>query len=387
MPEKQVKHLRFSLPERIEHWVLVTSFSTLALTGLIQKFADGVVADSIIGLLGGIETVRHIHRVAAVVLMLETVYHLGIISYKLFVRRVRPSMLPTLADVRAAIQAFRYNLGQGKVKKPQQGRYTFEEKIEYWAVVWGTMIMAITGFMMWNPIATTRILPGEVVPSAKAAHGGEALLAVLAIIVWHVYHVHLRHFNKSMFNGHLSEEEMLEEHPLELADRKAGVAERPIDPRSFSRRRRLFIPVYAVCAALLIFGIVAFVSFEETAIETIPPAEDVVVYTPLTATPLPSPLPIEPASATLPTSWDDFAALFEVKCAMCHSGETAMSGLDLTTYQSVLEGGASGPAINPGDAENSLIVIRQSAGDHPGQLSGEELAALRQWIDEGAPEK
>ncbi len=387
MPEKQAKHLRFPLSMRIEHWVLVASFSTLALTGLVQKFAEGIIADRIIGFLGGIETVRLIHHVAAVVLMLLAVYHIGSVSYKLFVRRVRPSMLPTLTDVRTAIQAFRYNLRLGKVKKPQQGRYTFEEKIEYWAVIWGTTIMAITGFMMWNPIATTRILPGEVIPAAKAAHGGEALLAVLAIIVWHLYHVHIRQFNKSMFTGNLSEEEMLEEHPIELADRKAGVAERPVDPKAFSRRRRIFIPVYAVCAAVMVFGIVAFVSFEKTAIKTIPPAENVVVYSPLTPTPLPTTLPTERPSGTLPTNWNGFAALFQEKCAMCHSGEAAAGGLDLTSYQSILEGGASGPAITPGDAENSLIVIKQSAGDHPGQLSGEELAALRKWINEGALEK
>ncbi len=87
--------------------------------------------------------------------------------------------------------------------------------------------MIITGFMMWNPIATARFLPGDFIPAAKAAHGGEALLAVLAIIVWHMYGVHIKHFNKSMFTGKISEEEMLDEHPLELADIKAGIANRP----------------------------------------------------------------------------------------------------------------------------------------------------------------
>jgi len=55
------------------------------------------------------------------------------------------------------------------------GRFTFEEKAEYWALVWGTVIMALTGFMMWNPIATAKFLPGEVYPAAKAAHGAEAV--------------------------------------------------------------------------------------------------------------------------------------------------------------------------------------------------------------------
>ena len=90
-----------------------------------------------------------------------------------------------------------------KVEPPQEARYTFGEKVEYWSVVWGTVIMAVTGFMMWNPISTLRFLPGEAIPAAKAAHGGEAVLAVLAIIIWHFYHVHIKTFNKSMFTGKL----------------------------------------------------------------------------------------------------------------------------------------------------------------------------------------
>ena len=120
---------------------------------------------------------------------------------------------------------------------PQMGRYTFEEKMEYWAFVWGAIIMGATGFMMWNPISTVKFLPGEVIPAAKAAHGGEALLAVLAIIIWHMYGVHIKRFNKSMWTGKMSEEEMLHEHPLELADIKAGIADRPVDPIHFANAR------------------------------------------------------------------------------------------------------------------------------------------------------
>ena len=116
--------------------------------------------------------------------------------------------------------------------KAYYGRYNYAEKAEYLAVVWGTVIMGITGFMMWNPIATTRYLPGEFIPAAKAAHGGEAVLAVLAIIIWHFYHVHIRHLNKSMFTGKITEKEMAHEHPAELAQIKAGEG----DQRRAARR-------------------------------------------------------------------------------------------------------------------------------------------------------
>jgi cytochrome b subunit of formate dehydrogenase len=384
---KPRRYLRFPAAYRVEHWWLAASFTTLAVTGLVQKYAGAGIATAVVGLLGGVETVRVIHRVAAVALMLEVVYHLGAVAYRLFVRHARPAMLPGLDDVRAALQAFRHNLGLAK-RRPQQGRYTFEEKFEYWSVVWGTLVMAVTGFMMWNPIAATRVLPGQVVPAAKAAHGGEALLAVLAILVWHMYHVVLRHLNRSMFDGHLTEDEMVEEHPLELADLKAGLATRPVDPARQKRRARVFFPVYGVIAAALLFGIYRFVTFEHTAIDTLPPSERVVVFAPLTPTPFPTALPTRAQSAASPTTWaggiDDWLS---ETCGMCHGGDSAIAGLDLTAYAAALEGGASGPAIVPGDPENSLLLIRQAAGNHPGQLTGEQLEAIRAWIEAGAPER
>ncbi len=381
------KHLRFPLPERIEHWVLVASLFILALTGLSQKYASFWIAKSLIGLLGGIETARRIHHLAAVVMMFEAIFHIGAVGYKIFVRRSRISMLPGLNDVRTAWQALLYNLGLNKTK-PQQGRYTFDEKVEYWAVIWGTMVMGITGFMMWNPIATTRVLPGVVVPAAKGAHGGEALLAVLAIIVWHLYHVHIRHLNLSMFTGHLSEEEMLEDHPLELADLKAGIREQPIDAQVLRRRRRVFFPIYAVVAAFMLVGIYFFTTYEETAITTLPPAEEVVVFAPLTPTPIPTALPTQTPISGRAVSWQDgFADLFQERCGMCHSSSSALGGLDLSNYQTALEGGDSGPAIVPGDPDASLLLTRQASGDHPGQLDGDELALVLQWIEAGAPEE
>jgi formate dehydrogenase gamma subunit len=380
------KYLRFPVAYRIEHWILVTTFTTLAITGLVQKFPMAGVSDAILRLLGGIDTTRVIHHSAAVVLMLEAVYHIGAVSFRIFVRRTGLTMLPTMTDVRVAVQALLFNLGISKVR-PQQGRFSFEEKIEYWAVVWGTLVMAITGFMMWNPIAATRFLPGEIVPAAKAAHGSEAVLAVLAIIVWHIYHVHVREFNKSMFTGQLTEEEMVDEHPLELADIKAGLAERPVDPKALARRKRIFYPVYGVVAAALLVGIFTFVTGEHTAITTLPPAENVVIYSPLTPTPFPTALPSVTPGPITAVTWDGgIGAIFQDKCTACHGGPTGVAGLDLSSYAGIIAGGSDGPVIVPGDPAGSLLVAKQSAGGHPGQLSGDELALVRQWIEAGAPE-
>jgi formate dehydrogenase gamma subunit len=400
---------RFPLARRIEHWVMMLSFTTLALTGLPQKFPASQLSIGFVNLLGGIESLRTIHHIAAVIMMLGTAWHLLVFGYMAYVRRVRLTMLPTFQDVKDGWQALLYNIGRAK-NPPQMGRYTFEEKMEYWAFVWGAIIMGLTGFMMWNPLTTVRLLPGEVIPAAKAAHGGEALLAVLAIIIWHMYGVHIKRFNKAMFTGRMSEEEMLHEHPLELADIKAGVAEKPLDPVALRKRQRVYLPVATLLALFMLLGVYGFVNAEETAITTVErQAPTVVVFVPWTATPAPTQTPTPPATETaLPTAspdatqlaegsttpaavssltWDSsISALVQAECASCH-GAGALGGLNLSTYSDTMRGGASGPVIIPGDGANSLLVTRQQTGDHPGQFTPEELAQVIEWIDTGALEK
>ncbi|MBM3144235.1 MAG: hypothetical protein FJ010_04535 [Chloroflexi bacterium] len=380
------KYLRFSISDRIEHWVQVVSFGLLGLTGLIQKFSEANISIWIIAALGGIEVVRIIHRIAAIGLMLGTIYHLGVAGYKYYVKRSRITMLPTLRDVTVAWNLFLHNLGFKK-ERPQQGRFTFDEKFEYWAFVWGTVIMGITGFMLWNPISAAKFLPGVFIPAAKAAHSNEALLAVLAIIIWHFYNVHIKHLNKSMFTGYLSEHEMLDEHALELADLKAGIATIPQDPRLVAKRKRVFLPTYSTIAAVMLVGVFFFVRGEETALETVPPAENIVVFAPLTPTPLPTAMPTATSAPIIGNTWNGgIASLVETKCTQCH-GPTAMGGLDLTSYASAMAGGASGIVIVPGDPNSRIIVGRQSSGDHPGQFSAEELQLVIDWVQAGAPEE
>jgi formate dehydrogenase gamma subunit len=402
---------RFPLARRIEHLVMLLSFTMLGLTGLPQKFSTAPVSIAFDNLLGGVENLRAIHHFAAIVMMFGTAWHILVFGYLAYVRRTRMSMLPGLQDIKDGWQALMYNLGFAKTF-PQMGRYTFEEKMEYWAFVWGAIVMGITGFMMWNPISTIRFLPGEVIPAAKAAHGGEALLAVLAIIIWHMYGVHIKRFNKSMFTGKISEEDMLHEHPLELADLKAGIAGRPIDAETLRKRQRTYIPVAVLLALFMMGGIYGFVNAEDTALTTIErQAPTVIAFVPWTLTPAPTqtltavfsetPLPAASPTSALPgtettpstpalasaLTWENtIGSMLQAKCGTCH-GSAAMGGLNLSTYADALKGGATGPVIIPGDAANSLIVQKQQAGTHPGQLTPEELAQLIEWIDAGAPEK
>jgi cytochrome b subunit of formate dehydrogenase len=390
-------HTRFGLTDRAQHLLMLLSFTTLAVTGLAQKYALGPVSLFIVRLWGGIENIRTTHHAAAIVLMLVAIFHVIELGYKSYVMGAGLTMLPGLQDVRDAWMAFTYNLGLRKTR-PQMGRYTFEEKAEYWALVWGILIMGFTGFMMWNPLATVRIFPGDFIPASKVAHGSEAVLAVLAIVVWHMYGVHLRRFNKSMWTGKLTEEEMLHEHPLELADIKAGAAGRMPDAKTLRRRRMTYYPVAAVLGIGMLFAVYGFVNGEQTAITTVPkPIATIPIYVPQTPTPLP-PTPTQPPTATAaPTlattgtqaavTWEEVAPIFAARCGMCHSAALATNGLNLSTYADALKGAQDGAVIVPGDAANSKLIAIQTQGGHPGQLSSEELALVKAWIDAGALDK
>src|SRR6187402_3242221 len=96
---------RFPLARRIEHWTMMLSFTILAITGLPQRFSSSPVSIAFVGILGGIETLRTIHHIAAVVMMLGTAWHLLVFGYMSYVRRTRLTMLPTLQDAKDGWQA------------------------------------------------------------------------------------------------------------------------------------------------------------------------------------------------------------------------------------------------------------------------------------------
>lgn len=413
-PKTEKMYTRFDLSYRIEHLVFLASFTTLGITGLAQKFATTPVGETVLALLGGIETARRIHHTAVVIMMIVSIYHVISVLYRVIVLRVSLSMFPTLDDFKHLYDDILYYIGKRK-HKAFYGRYNYAEKVEYFAVVWGTIIMGMTGFMMWNPITTTRWLPGEAIPAAKAAHGAEAILAVLAIVIWHFYHVHLRQFNKSMFTGKISEKEMKHEHPAELAAIKAGQVKETPPTHVIRRRQAYFFPIAVVLALGLGFGAYKFVATEQTAVAAVPPAETGPIFVPFTATPTltptqtptptptptltstptitPSPLPSQAtltvgAKATAPAiSWQtDIQPIFQERCGTCHNVQMAIAGLILTGYQEALKGSQNGAVITAGDPQASKLVQVQSAGGHPGQLTSEELVKIVEWIKAGAPE-
>ncbi len=268
------------MPQRIEHAVLSISFTVLSLTGLVQKFALNSFSERLISLMGGIEMTRVIHRAAAIVFALLTVYHLIAVAYKSYVRSFEMTMIPEPKDVRDGLHSLGYSLFLRK-EPPKMPRYNFAEKLEYWALIWGGMIMLMTGFMLWNPLMTTLYLPGQFIPAAKAAHGGEAVLAVLAIVVWHFYNVHIKMFNMSMFTGRMTRHQMEEEHGAEWGSLANGNADQAPLPANMRRRQLLFAPAAVAFAALGPGGIYWAATAETTATSTLPAQESgSTVYSP-----------------------------------------------------------------------------------------------------------
>lgn len=207
--------VRMTAAQRWQHFILATSFIMLAVTGFALKFSDSWLAK----VLGSNEPFRRwMHRIAGIVMLVIGAYHLIYLLTTRDGRRLVADLFPVKKDLADVFQAMRYLAGFTK-KKPKIGRFGYAEKMEYWAVVWGTIIMGATGLIIWLKIDVTQFLPRWMVTVATTIHYYEAVLACLAIVVWHFYHVvfdpEVYPLNTACLDGRISEEFQAREHPLE----------------------------------------------------------------------------------------------------------------------------------------------------------------------------
>lgn len=212
--------VRFNIVERVQHFFLMISFVMLVTTGLPQKFSTTPWAEWIVLHLGGIDTTRALHRIFAVIMITVALVHVLSLLGSLLRGRLRPSMVPSLRDFQDVFQEVRYSLGLTD-EHPHFDRFEYRQKFEYWGIIFGTVVITVTGLILWFPVTFTQFLPGEVVPAAREAHGGEALLALLTIVFWHLYSVLLSPLtfpgDTAIFTGRISRERMMREHPREYA--------------------------------------------------------------------------------------------------------------------------------------------------------------------------
>ncbi|MFZ0890583.1 MAG: ATP-binding protein [Candidatus Binataceae bacterium] len=226
--------IRFSLRQRAEHLCVMVLFTVLALTGLAQKFRMAGWALWTIAAMGGIDRTRALHRGAGVLFAALAVFHLAGALVLVGSGRARPSMVPTRKDFRDAVATMRYYMRLSDAQE-RFDRFDYRQKFEYWGLVLGSMLMIVTGFMLYFPVLVTRVLPGEFIPAAKIAHSGEGLLAFLVVLIWHIFNAHLAPevfpFDPSVFTGRLSRERMEKEHPLEYERMCAGGQEQEREVR------------------------------------------------------------------------------------------------------------------------------------------------------------
>jgi cytochrome b subunit of formate dehydrogenase len=206
--------IRLTRSERIQHMIFLSCFIVLAITGLMLKVPENVV----LKMLGAArEPVFHyrgiLHRTAAVIIMLTSLYHIFYLIFSQSGRRWLIDMIPRPKDLKDLVGNMLYYLG-ARDHPPQFDRFCYKHKMEYGALIAGNTLMTVTGLILWTEALWNRF----VLDLSTIVHGMEAVLACLAIMIWHLYEVHLRPHKYPMsdvwIKGTIDEEEMKEEYPL-----------------------------------------------------------------------------------------------------------------------------------------------------------------------------
>ncbi|MBU2491539.1 MAG: cytochrome b/b6 domain-containing protein [Bacteroidetes bacterium] len=223
---KKIYVERFDAYTRILHVMVVVSFLSLALTGMIIKFSGVGVFQYLSDLMGGYEVTGFIHRFAAIITFLYFFLHSSYLIKKARTReggffsllKGENSLVPNKRDFIEFVQTMKWFLGMGP--RPQYGRWTYWEKFDYFAVFWGIMVIGSSGLILWFPEFFTMLgIPGWFINVATIIHSDEALLAVGFIFTIHFFNTHFRPdkfpMDKVIFTGSVELDEFKEDRPRE----------------------------------------------------------------------------------------------------------------------------------------------------------------------------
>lgn len=227
-------YLRMTLHERLQHAALMISFVLLVVTGFMLRYPEAWWVAAIRGVSArAFEWRGLVHRLAGVAILAAGAWHAGYLLLTEPGRFLLRDLLPRKRDFVDPFRVLGYNLGLLKTK-PEFPRFSYVEKAEYWALVWGTVLMGITGMILWFENTSIGLFTKLGFDISRTIHFYEAILATLAIFVWHFYFVL---FNPDVYpmslawlTGRVSEKEMAEHHALELKRLKQQSAERPAPP-------------------------------------------------------------------------------------------------------------------------------------------------------------
>ena len=221
----QVRIVRFNIFDRLFHVFIMVTFLLQAVTGMGRLVYQTTWGKSVVGLFGGYDGATAVHNTVGVLMIIGFAIHIGYILAKVEWKAWRRSLFspdslaPRLEDARHLGQKVRWFFGLGP--PPTFDRWTYWEKFDYWAVFWGLPLLGVTGLMLMNPVAMSRIMPGWVLNILLLLHRAEAMLAMLYIFIVHFTIGHLRRgmfpMNECMFAGSVELEKEREEKPLWIA--------------------------------------------------------------------------------------------------------------------------------------------------------------------------
>ncbi|MBT4644018.1 MAG: hypothetical protein HOC09_34890 [Deltaproteobacteria bacterium] len=210
---KQVR--RLSRLGVLQHATLMLTFTFLVITGFALRYSDSWWAIILFGREGGFPIRNMAHRISAMIFILAAVMHLFYLLTKRgqsFMRQI----FPRLTDIEHFAQMLRYNLGFSD-KRPNFGRFSFIEKFEYWALAWGSLVMFVTGVMLWFDNFFVQFFPKGVLDVMLVIHYYEAWLATLSILIWHLYSTIFNPavypMNPSWITGKMPRSQYEHEHP------------------------------------------------------------------------------------------------------------------------------------------------------------------------------
>lgn len=237
---------RFTVSERVQHWILVVFFTLLALTGFPMKFAGDAWAETTISLFGGLGMARFIHHWAGIALVAALAFHMLTIVLRVFqkmrIQRAETGQsslvqsvlsLPMMVTPMDGLRMMQLLLYLLRLKKhaPRFGRFSVKEKFEYIGVFWGTILLGITGAVLWGEQYFSHFIDGRIMNLALIAHTYEAFLAIIHVGILHIINVM---FKPSVFplslatiTGQTPFHELAEEHPVMIEDaaRELGIEE------------------------------------------------------------------------------------------------------------------------------------------------------------------
>jgi cytochrome b subunit of formate dehydrogenase len=220
------KYLRMTLNERFQHINLFINFTILVITGFALKYPEAFWVSPITDVPLGMTFRGFLHRLCGVATVTLGGYHILYLAFAERGRGIIKDMIPGFKDAVDLWETLKNNLFINRPAKViKMGRFNFREKLEYLGLIWGTIVMTVTGFILWFKTEWLMYFPMWTYDVARAIHFYEAILATLTIIVWHFYSVI---FNPDVYpmswawiTGNLTEHEMEEEHGLELEKIKA----------------------------------------------------------------------------------------------------------------------------------------------------------------------